>query len=282
MKKALFYLAFRGGPCYPAAMIWSVATWNINSLRLRLPQVLAWLEEEKPTVLLLQETKVPDDLFPREAFEEAGWHVAFHGQKSYNGVAILSRYPLEDVQQGFGGEVLEEQARLLTATVKLKGAAPVRVASLYLPNGNSVGSEKFEWKRRFVTRLKEWMAQELAAHPRFVVGGDYNISADERDVDDPEKRGKECMFTPEERGWMHAFAEMGMKDGFREISDEAGVFSWWDYRMLSFEKNKGMRIDYNLISAPLAACVKEVKHARNIRKNTQPSDHVPVLTILEE
>lgn len=248
-----------------------IVTWNVNSLRMRLAHVGAFLDAHAPDVLLLQETKVEDAKFPRLEFESRGYHVAIHGQKSYNGVAIASKTPLTDVVNGFNGHVFNDHARLISATTN-----GVRVASVYVPNGSQVGDPKFTFKTDFMRELTGWMVEQTGRHPRVAIGGDFNIAWDERDVDDVARRAGECMFTPPERDWLHGFAATGLVDALRCVNDAAGVFSWWDYRELAFVKNRGMRIDYVFVSAALKGQVREVIHHRDERKRAQPSDHIPV------
>lgn len=260
-------------------MVWSVASWNVNSLRTRFDSALPWWDATQPDVLLLQETKVEDGLFPHDVFAERGLHVAIHGQKSYNGVAIVSKHPLVNVLNGFAGD--EGQARVIAADVLMPNAAPVRVASVYVPNGSTPDDAKFAYKERFISALTRWAANELGAHGRVVIGGDFNISRDQRDVDEPEKRVKECMFTPEEQQWLRDFMAVGLTDALRLTNQDEKQFTWWDYRAMSFVRNKGMRIDYNFIGPDLVKAVRETVHHRDCRKAERPSDHVPVQTIFE-
>lgn len=258
-----------------------IATWNVNSLRIRLPHVTRWLDDYHPDVLLLQETKVEDAQFPHDAFSGRGYTAAIHGQKGYNGVAILSRHPLSGVVTGLPDLPEPAQCRLISATVGAP-SGPLRVLSAYLPNGGELHSEKFLYKRAYYARLQRHLKAEMAAHAGLVIGGDFNISADDRDVDDPVKRAADVLFTPEERQWLADFRkETGLADAFRLVSDEARVFSWWDYRDLAFQKNRGMRIDYLFVSPALAPKVAAVAHIRAERKQPQPSDHIPVMLTLE-
>ncbi len=252
-----------------------IATWNVNSLRIRMEHVLDWWDATQPDVLLLQETKVEDDKFPREPFAQRGLQLAIHGQKSYNGVAIVSRLPVTDVMHGFNGHIFNDHARVIAATV-----GGIRVASVYAPQGESTDSAKFAFKREFYQHIQQWVGG-MAGQP-LVAGGDFNIAADARDVDDPAKREGKCMFTPEERGWVEDLKKHNLHDAFRLVSDESGVFSWWDYRELAFQKNRGLRIDYLFVSDALKPRVAGVTHFREERKRTQPSDHVPVLLELRD
>lgn len=259
----------------PMTRAFTVATWNVNSIRIRMPHIVRWWDEHKPDVLLLQETKVDNPQFPHDAFAARNLHVAVHGQKSYNGVAILCRHPLADIHMGFNGEDLDGQTRVIAATVQAHG--PLRVISAYVPNGETPTSVKFDFKHRFYAKLNGHLQTELAAHPRLVLGGDFNISWDERDVDDPARRVKECMFTPTEQQWLRQVAAVGLHDALRLTDQTAGIFSWWDYRELGFVKNRGMRIDYLFVSEALKAAVQGVEHHRDERKQPQPSDHIPVV-----
>lgn len=253
------------------------ATWNVNSLRVRLPHVQRFWAEVGPDVLLLQETKTEDATFPCAAFEEMGAYVAFHGQKTYNGVAIVSRFPLRDVCKGFENGDLEGQARYISATIDtLQGA--VRVASVYVPNGESLTSPKFDFKARFYGELKAQILEEIRMSPAFVLGGDFNIAADERDVPNPAKAMKDVLFTPQEQEWLADLqAETGVRDAFRLICADAGVYSWWDYRTYGRNPNSGMRIDYMMVSPAMQGHVRAVRHMAEERGREQPSDHVPVV-----
>ncbi|HEX2859585.1 MAG TPA: exodeoxyribonuclease III [Alphaproteobacteria bacterium] len=256
-----------------------IATWNVNSLRTRLSHVTRWLGTHKADVLCLQETKVEDSLFPLEALAEHGYFAAYHGQKSYNGVAIIARQKPTNVVFGFNGNIHNEQSRVIAATV-----GDTRIISAYVPQGESLDSPKFAFKQEFYVRLTEYAAEQAKLHPKLVVVGDFNISFDDRDVDDPKRRGKQVMFTPPEREWLGAFAQKAnLSDAFRLVSDESGIFSWWDYRMWAAAPYKvGMRIDYVFVSEALKAKVKAVVHSKEERAELQPSDHIPVMAELED
>jgi exodeoxyribonuclease-3 len=249
-----------------------IVTWNINSLRLRMAHVTRFIDTVKPDVICFQETKVEDSLFPLEQFAERGYFAAYHGQKSYNGVAIVARQKPQEVVFGFDGFVHSDQSRVVAATI-----GETRIISAYVPQGEKLDSPKFAFKKEFYQHLTAYAAASAKKHGKLVVCGDFNISMDERDVDDAKRRGKQVMFTPEEREWLRHFAETaGLKDSFRLVSDEAGVFSWWDYRQWAFAPYKiGMRIDY-LFTSP-ALTVKRVEHFKDERGVVQPSDHVPVM-----
>lgn len=254
-----------------------VATWNVNSLRTRLAHVLEWIDEHQPDVLCLQETKVEDALFPAEPFIERGLHLAIHGQKSYNGVALISRMPLEDVANGFGAEGLPEifgsQNRLIAATVN-----GVRIISAYVPNGESPTSEKFAFKEAFYQHLTAYVQRNLQTHSKLVICGDFNIAADERDIANPERSIKQVLFTPQEREWLTTFrTQNNLADSFRTIDDTPNIYSWYDYRTYGRNPNTGARIDYLFTSPALTPHIKAVSHFQDERPKTQPSDHIPVL-----
>lgn len=238
--------------------------------------VLEWMDANNPDILCLQETKVEDGLFPTETFTSRGLHVAFHGQKSYNGVALISKTPLEDVALGFQAEGLPEifasQTRLIAATVE-----GVRVISAYVPNGESPTSEKFAFKEEFYTHLTAYVQNALQTYPKLVICGDFNIAADERDIDNPERSVKHVLFTPQEREWLETFRTTNtLTDSFRTVSQEAGIYSWYDYRTYGRNPKNGARIDYLFTSEPLTPHIKAVEHFQTERPKTQPSDHIPV------
>ncbi|NBX86563.1 MAG: exodeoxyribonuclease III [Proteobacteria bacterium] len=254
-----------------------IASWNVNSLRTRLPHVLRWWQQHQPTVLCLQETKVEDGLFPHQPFTELGLHVARHGQKSYNGVAIISRLPLQDVALGFNGHNLEEQTRLIAATVQAAGG-PVRILSAYVPNGESLTSTKFAFKQAFYQHLTAHVVAERAVHPRLVLVGDFNVAADERDVANPARAAKDVLFTPQERQWLADLCQQGgLHDALRLVDQTPNLYTWWDYRTYGRSQNNGMRIDYALVSEALRGAVRGVVHHAAERGMVQPSDHVPVV-----
>lgn len=258
-----------------------IATWNVNSLRVRLPHVLMWWETAQPDVLCLQETKMENAQFPHEAFRQLGLHTACHGQKSYNGVALVSRFPLEEVSTGFGGEDYESQARILAATVAPPQQESVRVISAYVPNGESLSSPKFEFKKNFYAHLQSYVLQELNKHKNLVLAGDFNVAADERDVANPTRAAKEVLFTPQEREWLSALqSATGLTDALRQVNQEAGQYTWWDYRTFARNPVSGMRIDYTFVSKDLESKVQEVHQYTEERTKPQPSDHIPVMLTL--
>ncbi len=258
-----------------------IATWNVNSIRARLPNVLAWLDGEAPDVALLQETKTTDDSFPRLEFEERGYVCAVVGQKSYNGVAILSKYPLGDVVDALPGDADDGQARYVEAWVDA-GAAGVRVASIYLPNGNPVASDKYPYKLAWMARLAAHAEALLAAEEAVVLGGDYNVIPAPEDVYDPAAWADDALFRLETRQRFRALLNLGYTEAFRALHGEAGRYSFWDYQGRAFEADRGLRIDHLLLSPQaadrLAACDIDSKP----RGRTRASDHTPVWCELDD
>ena len=247
-----------------------IASWNVNSLKVRLPHLLDWLAEAQPDVVCLQELKLEDPNFPRAEIEAAGYHAAFAGQKTYNGVALLAKAPIGEVTVG-NPLFADEQKRLISGTVD-----GIRVVCAYMPNGQEVGCDKYDYKLRWLAALADWLSSELQAYPRLALCGDYNIAPDERDVHDPQ-RWQDCILVSEpERAAFRRFIELGLADSFRLFAQPEKTFSWWDYRMLGFQKNQGLRIDHILLSAPLAAQCSAAGIDRAPRKRERPSDHAPV------
>ena len=247
-----------------------LATWNVNSLSVRLPQVLDWLAGHQPDVLVLQETKLTDDKFPHAELAAAGWHSQWHGQKTYNGVALLSRSPATDVVKNIPG-FDDPQARVIAATV-----AGVRVVGAYFPNGQAPGSDKFAYKMTWLAALAAWLRDELAAHPQLVLMGDYNIAPEDRDVFDPVAWAGQIHCTDEERGHFRGLVGLGLVDAFRLFDQPPRAWTWWDYRNLAFRKNQGLRIDHILVSTVLQPQVAACSVDKLPRKNERPSDHAPV------
>lgn len=248
-----------------------LATWNVNSLTVRLPQVLTWLEAWQPDVLALQETKVIDDRFPVAAVEALGYQPVFSGQKAYNGVALLSRRPLKDVQVDVP-DLDDPQRRVLAATV-----ADVRVISLYVPNGQQVGSEKYRYKLEWLDAVQTWVAAELAVHRRLVVMGDLNIAPDDRDVHSPRRWAGQVLVSAAERAAFQSLLRTGLQDAFRLGVQPERVYSWWPYGAVAFARNWGLRIDHILVSAPLAAECQGCVVDASPRGHDRPSDHAPVI-----
>ena len=247
-----------------------LATWNVNSLKVRLPQLLDWLATRQPDVVCLQETKLEDTVFPTQDVESAGYEVAFSGQKTYNGVALLSRRGLADVVCGNPG-FADEQKRLISATV-----AGVRVVCAYMPNGQEVGSDKYAYKLAWLAALEGWLSEELKRFPQLALAGDFNIAPDDRDVHDPSAWAGQILCSEPERTAFKRLQALGLQDSFRLFEQPEKSFSWWDYRMLGFQKNRGLRIDHILLSAPLAASCTAAAIDREMRKRERPSDHAPV------
>ena len=252
-----------------------LATWNVNSLKVRLPQVLEWLASRQPDIVCLQETKLEDKAFPRAELESAGYVAAFAGQKTYNGVAILSRLPLGEVSVGIPG-LADEQQRLIAATV-----AGVRVVCGYFPNGQSVGSDKYAYKLRWIEALTAWLSAEIERHPRLALLGDYNIAPEARDVHDPKAWEGQVLFSEPERAAFRALLDLGLKDAFRLFEQPEKVYSWWDYRMLAFRRNMGLRIDHILLSSDMAGECTACTVDKEARKAERPSDHAPVIAELK-
>jgi len=251
-----------------------LATWNVNSLKVRLPHLLDWLEAAQPDVVCLQETKLQDANFPRAEIEAAGWRAAFSGQKTYNGVAMLSRAPLAELQAGIPG-FADEQKRVLAATVE-----GMRVVCVYIPNGQAVDSDKYQYKLRWLDALIAWLKDELIRHPRLALLGDYNIAPADADVHDPAAWAGNVLVSEPERQRFCALEELGLRDAFRLFPQEANSYSWWDYRQGAFRRNLGLRIDHILLSPELAAGCSGCVIDKAPRKLERPSDHTPVIATL--
>lgn len=247
-----------------------VASWNVNSIRVRLEQVLDWVEGEQPDVLGLQEIKMQTDDFPVDAFKEIGYHCAVDGQKTYNGVALLSKQEATDVQCAIP-DFADEQKRAISGSFD-----GCRVINLYVPNGQSVGSEKYEYKLNWLNALHAWLKKEIAAHEKVVVMGDFNIAPDDRDVHDPEEWAGKILCSEAERGALQGLLDLGLEDSFRLFDQLEDSFSWWDYRAAGFRRNRGLRIDLLLVSKAVAASCDASKIDKEPRTLERPSDHAPV------
>ncbi|MDP3172750.1 MAG: exodeoxyribonuclease III [Polaromonas sp.] len=252
-----------------------IATWNVNSLAVRLPQVLDWLAANPVDALCLQELKLSDDKFPLEALAAAGYQSAVFGQKTYNGVAILSRNPARNIVKNIVG-FSDEQSRVIAATLDTP-QGELRLVNGYFVNGQAPGTDKFEYKMRWLDGLRTWLKAELAAHPRLVVVGDFNITMDDRDTWDAEGLRETIHHTNEEREHLKALLGLGLHDAFRLFEQPEKSYSWWDYREFAFRRNRGLRIDYILVSEMLKPAVKGCVIDKLPRKNERPSDHVPVI-----
>jgi exodeoxyribonuclease-3 len=251
-----------------------LATWNVNSLTVRLPQVLDWLAANPVDALVLQETKTTDDKFPKEAIEAAGYQVAFFGQKTYNGVALLSRSTATEVVKNIPG-FEDDMARVIAGTVD-----GVRVIGAYFPNGQAPDSDKFVYKMRWLDALNQWVREELKLHPKLVLMGDYNITVDDRDVWDPVGLKDTIHCTVEERAHFQALIDAGLHDAYRLFDQAEKTFSWWDYREFAFRRNRGLRIDHILVSDALKPSVQACVIDKAPRKNERPIDHTPVVVTL--
>lgn len=249
-----------------------IATWNVNSIRARLDRLLAFLQRAEPDVLCLQELKVTEADFPGEAIERAGYHAAVLGQRTYNGVAVLSRTPLSDIDVGLPGDESDDQARLIAATTR-----GVRVLSAYVPNGQSVGSEKWGYKLGWLRRLEDWLAREYDPGQSLVLCGDFNVAPEPRDAARPEEWAESVLCHPDGRSALARIAAWGLTDTVRIHDEGPGPWTWWDYRMLAFPKGNGLRIDHILATVPLAGRCTGVTVDREERKGKLPSDHAPVI-----
>lgn len=252
-----------------------LATWNVNSLKVRLAHVLDWLTANQVDVLCLQETKLEDANFPAADIEAAGYQAIFSGQKTYNGVALLSRAPLQEVAMGIAG-FADEQKRVITGTFQ-----GVRVVCGYFPNGQSLDSDKYQYKLHWLAALQAWLAEELKQHPRLALLGDYNIAPEDRDVHDPKAWEGQVLVSEPEREAFRGLVHLGLKDSFRMFEEGPGHFTWWDYRMNAFRRKRGLRIDHILLSDGLAPACKSCSIDIEPRKLERPSDHAPVVANLE-
>lgn len=253
-----------------------IASWNVNSLRVRLPQVLDWLAQHQPDVLAVQETKLVDADFPVAELTAAGYHCLYSGQKTYNGVAILSKQPGEDVLTDLP-DLHDPQRRILVA-----GFGKVRLVNLYVPNGSATGSDKYAYKLDWLTKVAGFLREEIARYPQLVVLGDFNIAPDDRDVYDPATWHEKILCSTPERQAFQQLLAVGLKDSFRLFEQAAASFSWWDYRAAGFRRNLGLRIDHILLSAPLAARCTAAGIDRAPRALERPSDHAPVMAELSD
>ena len=249
-----------------------IASWNVNSIRAREERLLRWLEARRPDVVCLQELKVEDQAFPGAKLRAAGYHSAVCGQRTYNGVGILARSELAEVKKGIDDEVDDLQARLITARV-----GPLRVLSAYAPNGGEVGSDKWTYKLEWLRRLRSFLDRRFDPKGPLVLCGDFNVAPEARDVCDPVEWEASVLFHKEARAALQGLLAFGLQDTLRLHTQDAGLYSWWDYRLLAFPKNKGLRIDLILASAPAAKACTAASIDRNERKGQQPSDHAPVL-----
>jgi exodeoxyribonuclease-3 len=254
--------------------IFRIATWNVNSLRVRLPHVLDWLANTKPDVLALQETKLPDPDFPMDEIKQAGYEVVFSGQRTYNGMAIISKKAGSDVVTDLPG-LEDPQRRVLAVTI-----GNIRILNLYVPNGESVGSEKYQYKLNWLQKLDQYLKKELQQHPNIIVLGDFNIAPQEIDVYEPMLWEDKVLFSKPERAAFQDILSLGFVDCFRHLAPTEKAFSWWDYRLNAFKRNMGLRIDHILASTALAPHCKRCYIDKVPRTLERPSDHAPVVAEL--
>jgi exodeoxyribonuclease-3 len=249
-----------------------IATWNVNSITARLPHVLKWLDTERPDALCLQEIKCVDAKFPRQAFIDIGYNVETFGQPTYNGVAIISLTPGEDIQRGFPGDLPEAQSRLIAATIN-----GVRVINVYIPNGSTVGSDKYVFKLEWLGKLRAFFDSNYEVNSPVLICGDFNVAPEDIDVHDPDLWRGQVLVSEPERSALDHVKQWGLVDTFRLLQPEAKEYSWWDYRQAAFRRNMGLRIDHIWVSETLAARCKSVRIDKEPRKWERPSDHTPVI-----
>jgi exodeoxyribonuclease-3 len=252
-----------------------IATWNVNSIKQRLDAALAWLAERQPDIVCLQETKCVDHAFPREPFEALGYNLAVHGQKTFNGVALLSKFPFDEVSSGLPGDHTDDHARFIEAVVSTaKGV--LRIASLYLPNGNPPQTQKYSYKLGWMQRLISYARDRLSLGEPLILAGDYNVIPAPSDVRNPQAWLDDALFLPQTRLAFRSLLNLGLTDAVRATSDEAGLYTFWDYQAGAWQKNNGLRIDHVLLSPEAADRLTEVGIDRHVRSWEKPSDHVPV------
>ena len=256
-----------------------IATWNVNSINARLENVLAWIEAAQPDVAGFQELKCVDEKFPAESFERLGYNVITHGQKTYNGVALLSKQPFEDVRRGLPGSDVDDHARYIEAVIS--GPKPIRVASIYLPNGNPIGTEKFEYKLDWFARLRKHAAELLAYEEPLALIGDYNVIPEPEDADKPDTWKNDALFQPESRAAWRALKNLGLTDAYMQADGAPGGYTFWDYQAGAWQRNHGIRIDHALLSPQAADRLVGVTIHRDVRDTEKPSDHVPVVIELD-
>jgi exodeoxyribonuclease III len=257
-----------------------IATWNVNSIKQRLDAAVTWLGERKPDVVCLQETKCVDDAFPREPFEALGYNVAVHGQKAFNGVALLSKFPFDEVSKGLPGDAGDDHARFMEAVVSTANGA-VRVASIYLPNGNPPDTEKYAYKIAWMKRLSAYVRERLRFEEPLIMAGDYNVIPTSLDARNPQAWVNDALFLPRTRDEFRGLINLGLTDALRATSDDPGLFTFWDYQAGAWQKNNGIRIDHLLLSAAAADRLSSAGIDRHVRTWEKPSDHVPVWVELD-
>jgi len=252
-----------------------IATWNVNSIKQRIDSAVTWLAERKPDIVCLQETKCVDDAFPREPFEALGYNVAVHGQKTFNGVALLSRFPFDEVTNGLPGDEEDDHARFVEGVVSTARGA-LRIASIYLPNGNPPQTEKYTYKINWMKRLSAYTRERLTLEEPLILAGDYNVIPAAADARNPAAWTGDALFLPRTREEFRALVNLGLTDAVRAASDDAGLYTFWDYQAGAWQKNNGIRIDHLLLSPIAADRLADVGIDRHVRTWEKPSDHVPV------
>ena len=256
-------------------MPFTIGTWNVNSLRVRLPQLTEWLAANPVDAIALQETKLTDDNFPQAELAALGWQVRASGQKTYNGVAVLARQPLAEVTTDISG-FEDPQRRVIAVT-----SGELRIVNLYVPNGQTVESEKYQYKLGWLAAVRRWLQAELARHPKMIVLGDFNVAPEDRDVHDPAAWAGQVLVSEPERAALRDIMALGLVDVFRRFEQPANSFSWWDYRAAAFRRNNGLRIDLILASTALATSCVAARIDKKPRKSERPSDHTPVLATFD-
>jgi exodeoxyribonuclease-3 len=257
-----------------------IATWNVNSVNQRTENVIAWLQARAPDVVCLQEIKCLVPAFPGQAFEALGYNVAVHGQKAFNGVAILSKYPLEDITRELPGDSADEQARFLAATVSTPAGA-ARVACIYLPNGNPINTEKYSYKLKWMERLARYCREQISLEEPLIVAGDFNVIPAAADARNPQAWVNDALFVPQTRESYRGLLNLGLTDGIRAVSDDPGIYTFWDYQAGAWQKNNGIRIDHLLLSPNAADRLRAAGVDKHVRAWEKPSDHVPVWVDLD-
>jgi exodeoxyribonuclease III len=252
-----------------------IATWDVNSIKQRIDSALAWLKERQPDIVCLQETKCVDDAFPRLEFESAGYNVAVHGQKTFNGVAVLSKFPFDEVSNGLPGDDSDDHARFIEAMVSTAQGA-LRVASIYLPNGNPPDTEKYPYKLGWMKRLAAYASERLALEEPLIMAGDYNVIPAAADARNPQAWTGDALFLPQTRDQFRALMNLGLTDAIRATSDDGGLYTFWDYQAGAWQKNNGIRIDHMLLSPLAADRLTDAGIDKHVRAWEKPSDHVPV------
>jgi exodeoxyribonuclease III len=259
----------------------SIATWNVNSVRQRIEHLTSWLKEEQPDIVCLQEIKTVDETFPTLEVEAAGYNVATHGQKTFNGVAILSKHRIENIRIGLPGDPSDEQARYIEATVAV-GTGIFRYASIYLPNGNPAPGDKYDYKLRWMERLHRHAQELLKLEEPLVLAGDYNVIPAERDTHDPALWANDALFLPETRAAFQRLLSLGFTDAVRATTDAAKLYTFWDYQAGAWQRNNGIRIDHLLLSPQAADLLDQTVIDKSMRDKEKPSDHVPVRAIFRQ